>query len=305
MNNTNKTEPKSFQPSQLLSHAAALAAASTWLTLRLHQGMHNQGLKALAQGPSGVCSPPRPCSGSLPTAATSWRRVHGCRSPPGSSAITLSFHTIPIPCSFSTSLSASHIGPEDVQLDNYSPNAMSSAAGIPPHQDISTLANFNHIWENPGELGPLLARLQELDEGGLIFSKCTNGFCGHFYALGLLVNHTAWLHFKYLIFAFFFFYLCCLGDLKCVPLFASTTWHYFSTLIQAVPDPQSALRAVMQTPLCTDTWTQIYMSIYRMVHICTNICTTSPSHEYFSKCCCTCLIAGQRQSLGESLLLPK
>lgn len=166
MNNANKTEPKSFQPSQLLSHAAAPGAASTRLTLRLHQGMRNQGLKALTQGPPGVCSPPAPFPRSLPMAATSWRQVHGCNSPTGTSAITLPFHTIPIPRSFSTSLSASHVGPEDVQLDNYSPNAMSRAAGIPPHQDISTLANFNHIWENPGELQPLLARLQELDEGG-------------------------------------------------------------------------------------------------------------------------------------------
>lgn len=101
-----------------------------------------------------------------------------------------------------------------------------------------------------------------------------------------------------------FLNLCSLGDLKRVPRFASTTWHCFSTLIQAVPDPQSALEAVVQAPLFTDTWTQICTSICRMVHICTSICTTTPSREYFSKCC-TCLIAGQRQSLGESLLLPK
>lgn len=135
-----------------------------------------------------------------------------------------------------------------------------------------------------------------------------NGFAGHFSVFGWLANHAAWLQFKYLLFAFFFFFFICalLGEFIYVSLFTSVTWQSSSALIRGVPNPQTALQTSYANPsLHRPMWTRICTSVCPMVYIYTSICNMSPSHEYFSKCCCTCLIACQKQSLGESLSLPK
>lgn len=104
----------------------------------------------------------------------------------------------------------------------------------------------------------------------------------------------------------FFFVYALLVEFMRVSLFTSVTWERSSALIQGVPNPQAAFKTSNANPsLHRSTWEQICTSICPTVSIYTSIWNMSPSSEYFSKCCCTCLIACQKKSLGKSLSLPK
>lgn len=67
MNNANKTEPKSFQPLQLLAHADTLAAASTQLSPWPQLGGVQMGLQSLSIATGHSLAP---CCGFLSIEAT-------------------------------------------------------------------------------------------------------------------------------------------------------------------------------------------------------------------------------------------